>query len=183
MPNRKPNKVVSICDGVATIDVSTRKFPNAVTTIDADNLYLITESPSRWYVKQAKNSNPYVARNIVANGKQFTELLHRVILGLVDRDDLGDHIGHDTLNNQRQNLRQATHSQNVRNQRSHRGSSSGYWGVSWCVRDRCWRAHCQTDGKNRSLGTFKTEIEAAKAYDAAMRNDPFANLNFAKIAA
>lgn len=178
MPVRKPNVVISILDGEATVDVSSAKFPHAVTRIDETDLALITESPRRWYAAKTKNGLPYVVRNMGAKHEQYTELLHRVILQLTEPNNFGDHRNHDTLNNRRYNLRPATIGQNLQNQRGHRGGSSSYLGVSWCKRDRCWRAHCQIEKKHRALGSFKTEAEAAVAYDNAVRHDPFANLNF-----
>lgn len=178
MPARKPNLIVSVLDGEAVIDVSSPKFPNYVTRVDEADMPLVVDSPRRWYVAKTKNGLPYVVRNVGAKRAQRTEMLHRVLLGLTEFDNLGDHEDHDTLNNRRSNLRPATYSQNLRNQRSHHGSSSAYLGVSWCVRDQRWRAHCQVEKKHRALGSFATEIEAAHAYDDAVCHDKFANLNF-----
>lgn len=178
MPARTPNLVISVIDGEVIVDVSSSKFPNCVTRVDETDLPLIVGSPRRWYVAKTKNGLPYAARNMGAKTNQRTELLHRVILGLVKPEDLGDHRDHDTLNNRRYNLRLASFGQNLQNQRGHRNSSSAYLGVSWCKRDQCWRAHCQIDKKHRALGSYKTEEQAALAYDDAVRHDPFANLNF-----
>jgi hypothetical protein len=43
-----------------------------------------------------------------------------------------------------------------------------------------WRARIRVNGKRISLGLFKDEIEAAKAYDRAARkyHGEFASLNF-----
>lgn len=183
MAARKPNLVVSVWDGIAVIDVSSAKFPNYVTRIDDVDLHLITESPRRWYVAKTKAGSPYVVRNIGRGSSQKTELLHRVILGLIDPDVLGDHEQHDTLDNRRSQLRAANPGQNVQNQRGHRGSSSKYLGVSWCKRDQRWRAYSQVQGKHRALGSFLEEEMAARAYDAAVRRDPFANLNFPEVRA
>lgn len=160
------------------MDVSSAKFPNATTRIDEADLPIISESPRRWYTAKTKAGSPYVVRNMGTKESQYTELLHRVILGLTDTDNHGDHRDHDSLNNRRHNLRPATVGQNLRNQRKRRNSSSQYLGVSWCERDGCWRAHCQVDKKHRALGSFETEEGAARAYDGAVRHDPFANLNF-----
>lgn len=178
MPARKPNRIIRVCEGSAVVDVSSPKFPDHATTIDESDLHLITDSPRRWYVAKTKVGSPYVVRNVGVKEAQRTELLHRVILGLTETDNPGDHRNRDTLNNRRYNLRPSTIGQNLRNQRGHRDGSSKYLGVSWCERDQCWRAHSQIDKKHRALGTFKTETEAALAYDNAVRHDPFANLNF-----
>jgi len=45
--------------------------------------------------------------------------------------------------------------------------SSKYRGVSWNVTPGNWRARLCVRGKHKEIGRYKTEIEAAKAYDAA----------------
>lgn len=78
-----------------------------------------------------------------------------------------DHIYHDTLDNRRSNLRICTPSENSRNTRSLRESSSTYKGVSFFRRNGKWRSTIWYNGKQVSLGYFFNEIEAAKAYDKA----------------
>lgn len=178
MPVRKPNVVLSIADGIATIDVSCKKFPDTVTLVDEADLHILVDSPRRWYAARTCGGSPYAVRNMGAGKTQRTELLHRVILGLTERDVFADHRKHNTLDNRRSQLRHATPGQNTRNQRPHIGSSSRYLGVSWCQRDRVWRAYRSENNKARALGSFHDEEAAAHAYDDAVRHDPFANLNF-----
>lgn len=80
-----------------------------------------------------------------------------------------DHIDRNPLNFQKNNLRIATHSQNGMNKskNSKIKASSKYKGVSWCKRDKVWRAHIKLNGRGKALGSFKTEIEAAEAYNEA----------------
>lgn len=46
--------------------------------------------------------------------------------------------------------------------------SSTYMGVNYARDRNKWRARVTADGKHKCVGEFKTEIEAAKAYDNAM---------------
>lgn len=46
-------------------------------------------------------------------------------------------------------------------------SSSKFKGVSYMVKDKRWRARIRVDGEIHSLGVFKTEMEAALAYNKA----------------
>ena len=69
-----------------------------------------------------------------------TELpMHRAIMGCGDGDPDVDHIDHDGLNNRRSNLRLATESQNLANQRPQTGRSSRFKGVHWNKQRQRWR--------------------------------------------
>ena len=91
-----------------------------------------------------------------------------------------DHINNDRSDNRICNLRQASSSENSRNTKSRRGSSSQYLGVSWVKRIQKWQASLQVSGKRFFLGNFDLELDAARAYDvaAARHFGQFANLNF-----
>ena len=47
--------------------------------------------------------------------------------------------------------------------------SSQYRGVGWRKNERKWAAKLRFDGRNRHLGSFDDEIDAARAYDTAAR--------------
>jgi len=91
-----------------------------------------------------------------------------------------DHRDHDGLNNQRSNLRPATQGQNNANRRSKSGSASAYKGVY--RRDACagWRAQIMAGKRSVHLGSFATEEDAGRAYDAAALAlwGEYARLNF-----
>lgn len=95
--------------------------------------------------------------------------LHRELLGLTygDRRE-GDHVNGDTLDNRRANLRVATHAENCQNhhRRVSRSFTSKHRGVSWDKRGG-WRAQATINGKNRFLGRFDREEDAAVAAQAA----------------
>jgi hypothetical protein len=44
---------------------------------------------------------------------------------------------------------------------------SQYLGVSWDTRNNAWRARINVNTAALKLGTFQTELEAAKAFNAA----------------
>jgi len=97
--------------------------------------------------------------------------------------DFCDHINHNGLDNRKANLRLATRSQNAWNrQKAKIKSRSKYKGVSWYNRGKRWSVRIQVNRKQKFLGIFEDEIEAAKAYDRAARKyfGEFAELNFEK---
>lgn len=90
-----------------------------------------------------------------------------------------DHIDRDALNDKIENLRAATHSENNKNRCSQKNSSSKYLGVFYNKKWRSWRATIMINGKNKYLGSFKIEGNAALAYNKAAieHHKEFANIN------
>lgn len=108
-----------------------------------------------------------------------------------------DHKYHNKFDNQRCNLRIVTTSQNGMNRSSAFSAYSKYLGVSIERGTKKytkkngevmlypyfrWRARIWVNGKNLSLGSFKTEIEAALAYNKAAVEyfGEYAHLNIIK---
>jgi len=93
---------------------------------------------------------------------------------------LVDHTNQDGLDNQRHNLRDASHAQNSANKRKTKRGSSRFKGVYWYSDKKKWRAQVQKGGKLTFLGYFDDETDAARAYDAEARNQfgEFASPNF-----
>ena len=113
-------------------------------------------------------------------GKQYFE--HRLIwfyhYGEWPKDDL-DHINGIRDDNKIENLREVTKQQNQFNRKSNRGSSSGYKGVCYHKNINKWMAYFCSGSKRTHIGYFGTEIEAAKAYDNAVKSlhGKYAKLN------
>jgi hypothetical protein len=108
-------------------------------------------------------------------------LLRLLVERLRPKGGFLDHEDRIKLNNLRENLRPATHQQNIWNQRHH--AKSKYIGVRQVSNfNRCkrYQAHITVNNKRLSVGTFKTEEEAAYARDraAVCYHRRFAVLNF-----
>lgn len=91
-----------------------------------------------------------------------------------------DHIDNDGFNNQRENLRIVTPSQNMQAAPKIPGQS-GFIGVT--KNKRRWSAKLKVDTKRIHIGTFDTPEEAALARDKVARelHGKFAILNFPDI--
>lgn len=118
----------------------------------------------------------YAVRSEYTRDSRRTVFMHREIAE-AGPGTYVDHINQDTLDNRRANLRLCSHSENLRNSRGHRNRLSRYKGVS--RQGGRWRALIQIDGKQHYLGGFKSEEDAASAYNAAaiQRDGEFARLN------
>lgn len=117
---------------------------------DCDYVYLCQYS---WCV-----SDGYVVRSGYPDGKIY---MHREILGFPDLDV--DHSSGDTLDNRRDNLRTATVSQNMCNNRKRKDNTSGFKGVSQRVDTLRFTSYVNFQGKRHNTGCFDTAEEAAEA--------------------
>jgi hypothetical protein len=133
-----------------------------------------------------KVSGGYAMRTIYAGGKETGRLLHRDILDVPEGMEV-DHKDGDPLNNTKANLRVCTRSQNHANRKKparRQGKTSRYRGVFFnrqpVTAKRPWWATIGKDRKQRYIGAFATEDEAARAYDrkALELFGEFASLNF-----
>ena len=101
------------------------------------------------------------------NGRK-TLLLHRLIMGVDDKNLEVDHINHDRTDNRKKNLRIVTHADNVKNvSAKQKNNTSGRVGVSYRGKYRSeknnpWQARIKVNGKLISGGNFKTFEEAVK---------------------
>jgi hypothetical protein len=131
--------------------------------LSLDRVAIIDESDAEivgvcnWHASENRSGTFYAKGKPHQDGRNVR--MHRFILGYPN--DQVDHVNHDTLDNRRCNLRVVTQSQNMANAGLRKSSITGFKGVS--VSDRFFVA--TLCGKH--LGTFRTAIEAALAYDAA----------------
>lgn len=150
----------------------------------------------KWHCSNERGRKYACRRQYRKDGSRRSKILkmHRVILGLTNPKKLGDHKDGNGLNNQRNNIRKATHKQNLRNRHTVRFLTSKYKGVYKYISTSSyrgksykyvyWRSSITVNGKEKGLGHFKYdkngETDAAKAYDEAAKKylKEFASLNF-----
>lgn len=141
--------------------------------VDDEDYYQLNKF--NWYYHKTE-SNIYAKTEI--NGNPI--MMHQMVLSSPSGKLTVDHINGNGLDNRKENLRLATRSQKRMNQRKTKNTTtSKFKGVSWCNREKSWRAYIHLNGKFKSLGYFNNEIRAARAYnDAAIQHyKEFANLN------
>lgn len=78
-----------------------------------------------------------------------------------------DHINHNTLDNRRCNLRICSPSQNCMNKKKRKDSQWKYKGLTKGKNDSKWMASIHENGNHHYLGRFKTQEDAAMAYNVA----------------
>lgn len=112
-----------------------------------------------------KRQGEYV--RIYISGKYY--FAHRLAYLYMDgkppKNDV-DHIDHAKGNNRWSNLREVTHSENLRNASTRKTNTSGFNGVCWHKACEKWTASIMFEGKRVNLGYFADKgcaIEARKA--------------------
>ncbi len=133
----------------------------------------------KWCAHKAYFSdNYYAVRNVhLTCRRSRTISMHRVVMHV----PVGlhtDHINHNGLDNRKANLRICLRIQNQFNGKPRRNSASKYKGV-YPSRAK-WQARITCNCVRLSLGTFSSEIQAAKAYDRKAKElfGEFAYLNY-----
>lgn len=143
---------------------------------DTDYSYL---SQFTWSACQYKKGYTfYAVRRDASTGRLIS--MHRALLGY-PRGVRIDHRDGNGLNNQRENIRQATASQNQHNRPGWRNAQgSSYKGVDFVKRRGLYRSRICVARQQMTLGLFENEVDAALAYDVAARqyHGEFAWCNF-----
>lgn len=145
------------------------------TTVDDEDYP--TLSSFKWHVSfGAKNKNmPYARRCIRTKTKLTCIHMSRLIMN-APPDSVVDHIDHNTLNNQKSNLRICSQSENLLNQYTQKNKPENcrFKGVSFHKPSQKFVAHY----KNKHLGYFPNQEDAAQTYNFfAQKISKFSLLN------
>lgn len=166
-----PNRIEHLGDGTTAIILE--RLNKSIVRCYIDTADYSTVKGFRWHVqedKKQKNATTYAA----AHG---APAIHVLIFGPTSEGKTVDHKDGNGLNNRRSNLREATPAQQCVN-RTYIKKTSKYRGVRPADGNFC--ARITEQGETRDLGRFKSEVDAAKAYDAEAKRvyGEFARLNF-----
>jgi hypothetical protein len=131
-----------------------------VALVDDDDLNIVARH--KWHYLQCG----YAGRTEHIDDSKRIIYMHRELLGLSPEDKIDvDHINGNGLDNQRSNLRLASHRQNIAaGFRLNRGTSR-YRGVCWDKGKQKWLAQAKYRPQQIYIGRFNDEVEAAIAYD------------------
>ena len=122
-------------------------------------------------LKSNLSSNTYLTLKLSKMGKAQSFSVHALVarewVENPDNKRCVDHIDGNKTNNHYENLRWATHSENGRNRKIQTNTSSVYKGVSYYKPTGKWKAAIKISGKDKYLGYFTSEREAAEAYNTS----------------
>jgi len=129
----------------------------------------------KWYASSSGYANRHPP--MIRGKRKGKIMMHRLIMN-APLDKNIDHINRDELDNRKSNLRFATVSQNGANSGLPKNNTSGYKGVHWIKKDKCWMSRIMVNGKRKCLACTKSKKKAVEKYrQAAIKfNGEFANV-------
>lgn len=118
-----------------------------------------------WHIHEGKKfTTTYCRGSKWENGKAVGVMLHRIITG-ANPGQLVDHINHNGLDNRKCNLRICTAQENNRSVVKRKKGTSIFKGVYYDKRRHDYKATITVNKKTITIGYYKKEIDAAKAYN------------------
>ena len=176
MSKKEPNEFEHLENGITLIHVTRNNGKKYEILIDSHDYKLVSGYRWRVYKSSKRNLTWYAGTGIHKEGKYITLLMHRLLMGLKPGEEC-DHEDRNGLNNQRSNLRKATHTQNVYNVGRKSTNTTGYIGVQKTSSGKYSARYGQG---TIHISVSDTAEEAAEARDKAVLAvaGEFARLNF-----
>jgi hypothetical protein len=124
-------------------------------------------------LRAGKTKRGYYLVVLFKDGKGSSKSVHQLVAIAFLRhepngykDLIVDHIDHNPLNNRLENLQLITNRLNLSKDKK---GTSKYTGVSWNKGNKSWHSQIKINSKTIYLGGFKTELEASRAYQKALK--------------
>lgn len=118
----------------------------------------------KWHRSDLQRSTYYC----LSNDPEWKRI-HRLIMGVTDKNIVIDHINHNGLDNRKSNLRICTSGQNTCNCLTSKNNKSGHKGVYWSKERKKWCAQISINNKTKGLGRYDTIEEAIEAREKAAK--------------
>jgi hypothetical protein len=135
---------------------------------DADHPLL---SRFRWFYRAERGGRQgYAVRHKKVNGKDGMCYLHREVCPAPEGHEV-IFLNHDRLDCRRENLKAVTRSEARWHHRVRRDSKSGVKGVRYNPAGDTWSAFVYRHGHCYQVGSFPTQYEAERAYEAELKKE------------
>lgn len=124
----------------------------------------------KWYtwVNPKVDENLFYAVTKMKIGNTWQMIrMHHVIIGFPETGFVVDHKNLNGLDNRMENLRMCTHVQNHMNTKIGTNKTSNYKGVFKVEKSNICFSYIQVNGSRFHLGSFRSEVDAAIAYNNA----------------
>ena len=118
----------------------------------------------KWHRSDLQRSTYYC----ISNNSEWRRI-HRLIMGVTDKNIVVDHINHNGLDNRKSKLRICTSGQNTCNCLTSKNNKSGHKGVYWSKERKKWCAQISINNKTKGLGRYDTIEEAIEAREKAAK--------------
>ena len=145
-------------------------------------------------LKKVIDNNGYYCVKLYKDGKNINKRIHKLVANEFLDNPLNkkcvDHQDNNRLNNNVENLRFASHSENSMNAKISMKNTSGFKGISFNKKTNKWKAHITINGKKQHLGFFEkiedavnVRVMKAEEYYGEYKNscEKIININIAHI--
>ncbi len=149
------------------------KSVNGFANYEVSSFGRVRNATTERILKPGLNNTGYLNVRLYKNSKGKTHNIHKIVAQEFLENPFNlkciDHIDGNRSNNNLDNLRHCTYTENNRNCTKRENTSSRFKGVAFRKRVNKWQAYININGRQKHLGYFLDEKDAARAYDEAAK--------------